>query len=65
MTNMSLRAAGVLQIFGARNNRMAQELANLVGGISPDEIMKMRQDEQILLVEGKTIYSDQALVAKA
>jgi type IV secretory pathway TraG/TraD family ATPase VirD4 len=51
---------------------MAQELANLVGGISPDEIMKMRQDEQILLVEGKTIrckqaryYSDQAFVAKA
>jgi type IV secretion system protein VirD4 len=58
--------AGVIQIFGARNHRMAQELANLLGGISPDEIMKMRQDEQILLIEGKPIrcrharyYSDE------
>jgi type IV secretion system protein VirD4 len=64
--------AGILQIFGVRNNRMAQELAHLVGGVSGDEIMKLRQDEQILLVEGKTIrckqaryYSDQTFVAKA
>jgi type IV secretion system protein VirD4 len=52
--------AGVIQIFGARNHRMAQELANLLGGISPDEIMKMRQDEQILLIEGKPIRCRQA-----
>jgi type IV secretion system protein VirD4 len=64
--------AGVIQAFGARNQRMAQDFANLVGGVSADEIMKLRQDEQILLVEGKTIrckqaryYSDQSFVAKA
>jgi type IV secretion system protein VirD4 len=47
--------AGVVQVFGARNHRMAQDIANLIGGISPDEILRMRPDEQILLVEGKTI----------
>src|ERR1017187_3974985 len=51
--------AGVIQVFGARNHRMAQDLANLVGGISPDEIMNMRQDEQILLIEGKLIRCGQ------
>jgi type IV secretion system protein VirD4 len=52
--------AGVLQIFGARNNRMAQEFANLVGDVSADDIMKMRQDEQILLIEGKPLKCRQA-----
>jgi type IV secretion system protein VirD4 len=47
--------AGVVQVFGARNHRMAQDIANLIGGVSPDEILRMRPDEQILLVEGKTI----------
>ena len=52
--------AGVIQVFGARNQRMAQDLANLVGGISPDEIMKMPKDEQFLLVEGQPIRCKQA-----
>lgn len=52
--------AGVIQAFGARNQRMAQEFANLVGGVSADEVMKLRKDEQILLVESKTIRCGQA-----
>jgi type IV secretion system protein VirD4 len=52
--------AGVIQAFGPRNRRMAQEFANLVGGISAEEIMNMKSDEQILLVEGKLMRSKQA-----
>jgi type IV secretion system protein VirD4 len=52
--------AGVLQIFGARNYRMAQDLANLIGGISADEILRMPSDQQILLLDGKTIRCKQA-----
>jgi type IV secretion system protein VirD4 len=47
--------AGVVQVFGARNHRMAQDIANLIGGVSADEILCMRPDQQILLIEGKTI----------
>jgi type IV secretion system protein VirD4 len=47
--------AGVVQVFGARNHRMAEDIANLIGGVSPDEILRMRPDHQILLIEGKTI----------
>jgi type IV secretion system protein VirD4 len=52
--------AGVIQVFGARNQRMAQEFANLVGGVSADEVMKLRQNEQIVLIEGKTVRCSQA-----
>lgn len=52
--------AGVIQAFGARNQRMAQDIANLIGGISADEILNMRQDEQILLIEGKLVRCRQA-----
>jgi type IV secretion system protein VirD4 len=45
--------AGVVQVFGARNHRMAQDIANLIGGVSPDEILKMPHDRQLLLIEGK------------
>jgi type IV secretion system protein VirD4 len=62
--------AGVIQVFGARNRRMAQDFANLVGGISADEIINMPQDRQILLIEGKIVrckqaryYSDKAFAA--
>lgn len=51
--------AGVIQVFGARNQRMAQDLANIIGGISPDEILRMPADEQIILVEGKTMRCKQ------
>jgi type IV secretion system protein VirD4 len=52
--------AGVIQLFGARNRRMAQDFANMIGGISADEIMNMEADEQILLVEGKLTRCKQA-----
>lgn len=64
--------AGVIQAFGARNKRMAQDFANIIGGVSAEEVMKLAKDEQILLIEGKVIrckqaryYSDAAFVAKA
>jgi type IV secretion system protein VirD4 len=64
--------AGVIQIFGARNHRMAQDIANLIGGISGEEILRLHNDEQVLLVEGKLVrckqaryYSDKAFTVKA
>ena len=51
---------GVIQAFGARNLRMAQDFANIVGGISAEQIMKMKPDEQLLLVEGKNVFCKQA-----
>jgi type IV secretion system protein VirD4 len=44
--------AGVIQFFGVRNRRSAQEFAALVGGVDADAIMAMRPDEQLILVEG-------------
>jgi hypothetical protein len=52
--------AGVIQVFGARNHRMAQDLANIVGGIAPDDILNLAQDQQILLIEGKPVRCRQA-----
>jgi type IV secretion system protein VirD4 len=49
--NTLLDNAGVVQIFGIRNYRMAQDLANVVGGISADALLKLPKGEQILLVE--------------
>lgn len=47
--------AGVIQAFGIRNLRAAQDLVNVLGGISAEQLLKMNPDEQILLVEGKMI----------
>jgi type IV secretion system protein VirD4 len=47
--------AGVVQVFGARNHRMAQDIANLIGGVSPEEILRMPEDQQILLVQGRIV----------
>lgn len=47
--------AGVVQLFGVNNRRMAEEFAQLVGGVDPDDIMAMSRDEQILLAEGKLV----------
>jgi type IV secretion system protein VirD4 len=58
--NTLIDNAGVIQTFGARNGRMAQDFANLVGSVSPDEIMKMPKDEQILLIEGQPLRCRQA-----
>jgi type IV secretion system protein VirD4 len=51
--NTLLDNAGVIQIFGIRNYRMAQDLANVVGGISADALLGLPHNEQILLVESK------------
>lgn len=52
--------AGVLQIFGARNQRMAQDLAGIVGGVTAEEIMRLKPDEQFLLIEGRLTHAKQA-----
>jgi type IV secretory pathway TraG/TraD family ATPase VirD4 len=39
---------------------MAQDYANIVGGISADQVMNMKPDEQLLLIEGKTMHCKQA-----
>lgn len=64
--------AGVVQVFGVKNHRMAQDVANLIGGISPDELLKMPPDQQVLLIDGKLHrarqvrhYSDKQLFAAA
>jgi type IV secretion system protein VirD4 len=51
--NTLIDNAGVIQIFGVRNYRMAQDLANVIGGISADELLKLPGSEQILLVDTK------------
>jgi hypothetical protein len=49
-----------VQIFGARNHRMAQDLASLIGGVPPEEILRMALDQQMLLIDGKITRSRQA-----
>jgi type IV secretion system protein VirD4 len=51
--------AGVVQVFGARNRRMAQELADIIGSVSAEEIMGLPKDQQMLLVEGDLIRCKQ------
>jgi len=51
--NTLMDNAGVIQVFGVRNYRMAQELANVIGGISADELLRLPPDEQVLLMESK------------
>lgn len=51
--------SAVVQIFGARNRRMASDLASLLGDLSADDILHMPNDEQVLLMESKTIRSKQ------
>jgi type IV secretion system protein VirD4 len=52
--------AGVVQAFGVRNRRMAQELASIVGNGTADELLNMPADQQILLIEGKLTRCKQA-----
>jgi type IV secretion system protein VirD4 len=63
--------AGVVQAFGATNKRMAQDIANIIGGVSAEEVLRMGKDEQLLLIESKLLrckqaryYSDKAFAAK-
>jgi len=51
--NTLIDNAGVIQIFGIRNFRMAQDLANVIGGISADALLGLPRNEQILLIESK------------
>lgn len=44
--------AAVIQVFGARNRRMAEEFVSLVGGIDADSVMQLGSDEQLLLIDG-------------
>jgi len=39
---------------------MAQHYANIVGGISADQVINMKPNEQLLLIEGKTMRCKQA-----
>jgi type IV secretory pathway TraG/TraD family ATPase VirD4 len=55
LANTIIDNAGVIQIFGVRNYRMAQEISSLIGGISPDELLRLRPQEQVLLMESKLI----------
>jgi len=57
--NTLIDNAGVIQIFGIRNYRMAQDLANVVGGISADELLGLPPNEQILLIESKLLRGRQ------
>jgi len=52
--------AAVIQAFGARNRRMAQDIANIVGGISPEEILNLGPDGQVLLIENNLLRCKQA-----
>jgi type IV secretion system protein VirD4 len=51
--------AGIIQLFGVKNHRMAQDIANIVGGVAPDELLRMPKDQQILLIDGKPIRCGQ------
>jgi type IV secretion system protein VirD4 len=50
--NTLIDNAGVIQCFGARNRRMAQDFADLVGGVDADAILNLGPREQLLLIEG-------------
>jgi type IV secretion system protein VirD4 len=52
--------AGVIQVFGAKNMRMAQDFVNIVGGLTADQVLSMPKDEQILLIDGKCTLCKQA-----
>src|SRR5262245_47776202 len=43
----------VVQMFGAKNQRMAKEFAGLIGGIGSKTIMKMPRSHQAMLVNGE------------
>jgi hypothetical protein len=49
--------SGVVQLFGARNHRMAQDFAALVGGVDADAIMAMPRDELLLIEGGRPRYA--------
>jgi type IV secretion system protein VirD4 len=58
--NTLIDNAGVIQAFGAKNMRMAQDLANILGGMSAEHILNLPSNEQILLIDGKLRRCKQA-----
>ena len=58
--NTLIDNAGVIQVFGARNQRVAQDFANPVGSVAAEDIPKMANDDEILLIEGKPVRCKQA-----
>jgi type IV secretion system protein VirD4 len=44
--------AGVVQCFGIRNLRSANEIAALLGGVSGETILRLSASEQLVMVEG-------------
>jgi type IV secretion system protein VirD4 len=44
--------AGVIQLFAARNGRVAESYARLLGDVSPEAVMQLGPDEQLLLMDG-------------
>ena len=53
--NTLIDNAGMIQAFGARNLRMAQDYANIVGGVLADQVINMNPEEQLLLIEGRHV----------
>lgn len=52
--------AAVIQAFGVKNLRTANDFVNIVGGISAEQILAMPSDEQVLLIDGKAVRCRQA-----
>ena len=44
--------AGVIQLLGVSNLRAATDFADLVGGVDPQDVVEMRDDEALMLVDG-------------
>jgi type IV secretion system protein VirD4 len=57
--NTLIDNAGIIQIFGVKNYRMAQDLANVIGGISADELLHMPRNEQVLLIDSQLLRCKQ------
>jgi type IV secretion system protein VirD4 len=52
--------AAVIQAFGVKNLRTANDFVTIVGGISAEQILAMPSDEQVLLIDGKAVRCRQA-----
>jgi type IV secretory pathway TraG/TraD family ATPase VirD4 len=53
--------AGVVQLFAARNGRMAEAYGRLLGDASPEAVMALGRDEQLLLLEGGSSFRAQRI----
>lgn len=53
--------AGVVQLFAARNGRMAEAYARLLGDVAPEAVMSLGHKEQLLLLEGGRSFRSQRI----